>query len=263
MLPRVAPGLDGEVAKQLQRVLAKQGLVFKLGTKVVSVDSKGKSLKLTLEPASGGRSETLDCDVVLVAVGRVPNTQGLGLAELGVKTDNRGRVIVDGKFATSVPGVYAIGDVIAGPMLAHKAEEEGIACVERIATGYGHVNYDAIPNIVYTHPEVAGVGRSEEELTERGVPYRKGSFPFRGNGRARALEETDGFVKLLAHAETDRLLGAHIVGPRAGDLIAELAVAIEYGASAEDVARACHAHPTLSEVVKEAALAVAGRALHN
>jgi dihydrolipoamide dehydrogenase len=262
MLPRVAPGLDGEVAKQLQRVLAKQGLVFKLGTKVVSVDSKGKSLKLTLEPASGGRSETLDCDVVLVAVGRVPNTQGLGLAELGVKTDNRGRVIVDGKFATSVPGVYAIGDVIAGPMLAHKAEEEGIALAEILAGQAGHVNYDVIPSVIYTAPEVASVGKSEEELKEAGIAYRVGKFPFTANGRAKVNRTTEGFVKVLAEETTDRVLGVHIIGADAGTMIAEAAVLMEFGGSAEDLARTCHAHPTLNEAVKEAALAVDKRPIH-
>ena len=262
MLPRVAPGLDGEVAKQLQRVLAKQGLVFKLGTKVVSVDSKGKSLKLTLEPASGGKSETLDCDVVLVAVGRVPNTHGLGLADSGVKTDNRGHVIVDGKFATSVPGVYAIGDVIAGPMLAHKAEEEGIALAEILAGQAGHVNYDVIPSVIYTAPEVASVGKSEEELKEAGIAYRVGKFPFTANGRAKVNRTTEGFVKVLAEETTDRVLGVHIIGADAGTMIAEAAVLMEFGGSAEDLARTCHAHPTLNEAVKEAALAVDKRPIH-
>src|SRR3990170_4782615 len=262
MLPRVAPGLDGEVAKQLQRVLAKQGLAFKLGTKVVSVDAKGKSLKLTLEPASGGKSETLDCDVVLVAVGRVPNTQGLGLAELGVKIDNRGRVIVDGKFATSVPSVYAIGDVIAGPMLAHKAEEEGIALAEILAGQAGHVNYNVIPSVIYTAPEVASVGKTEEELKEAGIAYKVGKFPFTANGRAKVNRTTEGFVKVLAEETTDRVLGVHIIGADAGTMIAEAAVLMEFGGSAEDLARTCHAHPTLNEAVKEAALAVAKRPIH-
>ena len=262
MLPRVAPGLDAEVAKQLQRVLAKQGLAFKLGTKVVSVDAKGKSLKLTLEPAGGGKSETLDCDVVLVAVGRVPNTQGLGLAEAGVKIDNRGRVIVDGKFATSVPGIYAIGDVIAGPMLAHKAEEEGIALAEILAGQAGHVNYDVIPSVIYTAPEVASVGKSEEELKETGIAYRVGKFPFTANGRAKVNRTTEGFVKVLAEETTDRVLGVHIIGADAGTMIAEAAVLMEFGGSAEDLARTCHAHPTLNEAVKEAALAVDKRPIH-
>ena len=262
MLPRVAPGLDGEVAKQLQRVLAKQGLAFKLGTKVVSVDAKGKSLKLTLEPAGEGKSETLDCDVVLVAVGRIPNTQGLGLADIGVKTDNRGRVIVDGTFATSVPGIYAIGDVIAGPMLAHKAEEEGIALAEILAGQAGHVNYDVIPSVIYTAPEVASVGKTEEELKEAGVTYKVGKFPFTANGRAKVNRTTEGFVKVLAEETTDRVLGVHIIGADAGTMIAEAAVLMEFGGSAEDLARTCHAHPTLNEAIKEAALAVDKRPIH-
>jgi dihydrolipoyl dehydrogenase len=262
MLNRVAPGLDAEVAKQLQRVLTKQGLAFKLGTKVVSVDTKGKSLKLTLEPAGGGKSEALDCDVVLVAVGRVPNTEGLGLAELGVKTDNRGRVIVDAKFATSVPGIYAIGDAIKGPMLAHKAEEEGVALAEILAGQAGHVNYDVIPSVIYTAPEVASVGKTEEELKEAGIDYKVGKFPFTANGRAKVNRTTEGFVKVLAEEATDRVLGVHIIGADAGTMIAEAAVLMEFGGSAEDLARTCHAHPTLNEAVKEAALAVDKRAIH-
>jgi dihydrolipoamide dehydrogenase len=206
--------------------------------------------------------EPIACDRVLVAVGRKPCTDNLGLESAGVELDSKGRIQVDEHFKTHADSVYAIGDVIAGPMLAHKAEEEGIACVERIATGYGHVNYDAIPGVVYTHPEIAAVGKTEEQLKEAGVEYKKGTFPFMANGRAKALNQTDGQVKILADAVTDRILGVHIIGPRAGDLIAELAVAIEFGASSEDVARSVHAHPTLAEVVKEAALAVAGRALH-
>jgi dihydrolipoamide dehydrogenase len=262
MLDRVAPGLDAEVAKQLQRVLTKQGLAFKLGTKVVSVDTKGGSLKLTLEPAGGGKSETLDCDVVLVAVGRVPNTDGLGLAELGVKTDNRGRVTVDGQFATSVAGIYAIGDAIKGPMLAHKAEEEGVALAEILAGQAGHVNYDVIPSVIYTAPEVASVGKSEEELKEAGIGYKVGKFPFTANGRAKVNRTTEGFVKVLAEEGTDRVLGVHIIGADAGTMIAEAAVLMEFGGSAEDLARTCHAHPTLNEAVKEAALAVDKRAIH-
>ncbi len=262
MLPRLAPGLDGEVAKQLERVLTKQGLAFKLGTKVVKVDSKAKGVKLTLEPASGGKPETLDCDVVLVAVGRVPNTQGLGLAELGVKIDSRGRVLVDEKYATSLPGVYAIGDVIQGPMLAHKAEEEGIAVAELLAGQAGHVNYDVIPSVIYTAPEVASVGKTEEELKEAGIAYRVGKFPFTANGRAKVNRTTEGFVKVLAEEGTDRVLGVHIIGADAGTMIAEAVVLMEFGGSAEDLARTCHAHPTLSEAVKEAALAVDKRAIH-
>jgi dihydrolipoamide dehydrogenase len=262
MLDRVAPGLDGEVAKQLQRTLAKQGLAFKLGTKVAGIDAKGKSLKLTLEPAKGGASETLECDVVLVAVGRVPNTQGLGLAETGIKTDNRGRVTVDAKFATSVPGIYAIGDAIKGPMLAHKAQDEGIALAEILAGQAGHVNYDVIPSVIYTAPEVASVGKSEEELKEAGIAYRAGKFPFTANGRAKVNRTTDGFVKILAEEATDRVLGVHIIGADAGTMIAEAAVLMEFGGSAEDLARICHAHPTLNEAIKEAALAVDKRPIH-
>jgi dihydrolipoyl dehydrogenase len=262
MLDRLAPGLDGEVAKQLQRVLTNQGMAFKLATKVVSVETKGKSVKLTLEPAGGGKSETLDCDVVLVAVGRVPNTQGLGLAELQVKTDNRGRIAVDEKFAASVPGIYAIGDVIKGPMLAHKAEDEGIAVAEILAGQAGHVNYDVIPSVIYTAPEVASVGRTEEELKAAGVDYKVGKFPFTANGRAKVNRTTEGFVKVLAEEGTDRVLGVHIIGADAGTMIAEAAVLMEFGGSAEDLARTCHAHPTLNEAVKEAALAVDKRAIH-
>jgi dihydrolipoamide dehydrogenase len=262
MLDRVAPGLDGEVAKQLESVLTKQSLAFKLGTKVTGIDSRGKSLKLTLEPVKGGKQETLDCDVVLVAVGRAPNTQGLGLAEIGVKTDNRGRVIVDEKFATSVPGIYAIGDVIKGPMLAHKAEDEGVALAEILAGQAGHVNYDVIPSVIYTAPEVASVGKTEEELKEAGVDYKVGKFPFTANGRAKVNRTTEGFVKILAEEVTDRVLGVHIIGADAGTMIAEAAVLMEFGGSAEDLARICHAHPTLNEAIKEAALAVDKRPIH-
>ncbi len=262
MLDRVAPGLDAEVAKQLQRVLAKQRLAFKLGTKVTSVDSKGKSVKLTLEPAKGGKAETIECDVVLVAVGRIPNTQGLGLGDIGVRCDNRGRVAVDDKFATSVPGIYAIGDVIKGPMLAHKAEEEGVALAELLAGQAGHVNYEVIPSVVYTAPEVASVGKTEEELKEAGIDYKVGKFPFTANGRAKVNRTTEGFVKVLAETATDRVLGVHIIGADAGTMIAEAAVLMEFGGSAEDLARTCHAHPTLNEAVKEAALAVDKRPIH-
>jgi dihydrolipoamide dehydrogenase len=262
MLDRVAPGLDAEVAKQLQRVLTKQGLAFRLGAKVVGIDSKGKSLKLTLEPAKSGKTETLECDVVLVAVGRTPNTQGLGLGDVGVKTDNRGRVIVDDKFLTSVPGIYAIGDVIKGPMLAHKAEEEGVALAELLAGQAVHVNYDVIPSVIYTAPEVASVGKTEEELKEAGIVYHVGKFPFTANGRAKVNRTTEGFVKVLADADTDRVLGVHIIGADAGTMIAEAAVLMEFGGSAEDLARTCHAHPTLNEAIKEAALAVDKRPIH-
>jgi dihydrolipoamide dehydrogenase len=262
MLDRITPGLDTELAKQLQRVLEKQGLTFKLGAKVTGVDAKGKSLKLTLEPASGGKAETLETDVLLVAVGRVPNTEGLGLAEAGIRCDERGRVTVDRRFESSVPGVYAIGDVIAGPMLAHKAEDEGIAVAEILAGQAGHVNYEVIPSVIYTAPEVASVGKSEEELKEAGVEYKVGKFPFTANGRAKVNRTTEGFVKVLAEADTDRVLGVHIIGADAGTMIAEAAVLMEFGGSAEDLARICHAHPTLNEAVKEAALAVDKRAIH-
>ena len=256
-LDRILPGVDDEVAAATQRLLEKQGLVFRLGTRVTAARIDGDACTVEREGA-----EPIACDRVLVAIGRRPNTDNLGLETAGIELDPRGRIPTDAHFATSAPGVYAIGDVIAGPMLAHKAEEEGIACVERLVTGFGHVNYDAIPSVVYTHPEVACVGRTQAQLEADGVPFRSGTFPFLANGRARAIGDTDGFVKILAHAETDRVLGVHIVGPRAGALIAEAVVAMELGASAEDIARSCHAHPTLAEVVKEAALAVDGRALH-
>jgi dihydrolipoamide dehydrogenase len=262
MLDRVAPGLDGEVAKQFQRILEKQGIAFKLGTKVLGVETDGTACKVRIEPAKGGAQETLDCDVVLVSVGRVPNTQGLGLAELGVKIDNRGRIQVDPHYATNVPGIYAIGDVIAGPMLAHKAEDEGIAIAEILAGQAGHVNYDVIPSVIYTAPEVASVGKTEEELKEAGIAYRIGKFPFTANGRAKVNRTTEGFVKVLADAATDRVLGVHILGADAGTMIAEAAVLMEFGGSAEDLARICHAHPTLNEAVKEAGLAAEGRAIH-
>jgi dihydrolipoamide dehydrogenase len=261
-LDRIVPGMDAEVAKAFQRVLTKQGLAFRLSTKVTAAQADNEGVALTLQPAAGGAETALRADVVLVAIGRRPYTEGLGLAEIGVALDARGRVQIDAHFATSVPGIYAVGDVIAGPMLAHKAEDEGVALAERLAGQAGHVNYDAIPGVVYTWPEVASVGSTEEALKEAGTAYKTGKFPFTANGRARALGMTEGFVKILADAATDRLLGAHIIGPDAGTLIAELVTAIEFGASAEDVARICHAHPTLSEAVKEAALAAEGRALH-
>jgi dihydrolipoamide dehydrogenase len=261
-LDRILPGTDNEVARQFQRLLEKQGFAFKLGAKVTAVDSSGPRLKASIEPAAGGAAETLEADVVLVCVGRVPFTEGLGLDEVGVKKDNRGRVIVDGHFATNVSGIYAIGDVIAGPMLAHKAEDEGVAVAEILAGQAGHVNYDVIPNVIYTFPEVASVGKSEEDLKQAGVAYNSGKFPFTANARAKVNRTTDGFVKILADAKTDRVLGVHIVGPDAGTMIAEAAVAMEFGAAAEDIARTCHAHPTLSEAVKEAALAVDKRAIH-
>ncbi len=261
-LDTILPSMDAEAAKHMHRILAKQGMEFRLGTKVVAAKATNREVTLTVAPAKGGENEEIKCDTVLVAIGRLPFTQGLGLEEAGVETDERGRIKTDGGFRTSVPGIYAIGDVIAGPMLAHKAEEEGIAAVEAMAGQAAHVNYDAIPAVVYTYPEAASVGRTEEQLKEAGVDYAAGKFPFTANSRGRANHETDGFVKILADAKTDRVLGVHIVGPDAGTLIAELALAMEFGASAEDIARTSHAHPTLNEAVKEAALAVAGRAIH-
>lgn len=260
-LDRILPGMDNEVAKQFQRLLEKQGIKFRLGSKVTAIDSKGKQLKVSIEPAAGGKAETIDADITLVAIGRVPYIEGLGLREAGVKLDNKNRVMVDGKFQTNVPGIYAIGDVIAGPMLAHKAEDEGVAVAEILAGQAGMVNHDAIPNVIYTFPEVASVGKTEEELKASGVAYKIGKFPFTANGRAKVNKTTDGFVKILADEKTDRVLGVHIVGADASALIAEATLAIEFGASSEDIARTCHAHPTLSEAVKEAALAVDKRSL--
>ena len=261
-LDRILPGMDAEVAKSFERVLTKGGFAFRLGHKVTGATKGDDGIALTVEPAKGGEAFEVKADVVLVAIGRRPYTEGLGLEAAGVAVDERGRVRTDGHFATNVPGIYAIGDVIAGQMLAHKAEDEGVALAERLAGQAGHVNYGVIPGVVYTWPEVASVGETEEELKARGQAYKVGKFPFTANGRARAMGDTDGFVKMLADKETDRLLGCHIVGPDAGTLIAEVAVAMEFGASAEDVARTCHAHPTLNEAVKEAALAVDSRALH-
>jgi len=264
-LDRILPGMDSEVCKQSQRILEKQGMTFKLSSKVTAVDTSGKTLKAEVEPAKGGAAETIEADVVLVAVGRIPYTQGLGLEEAGVKKDERGRVVVDAHYATNVRGIYAIyaiGDVIAGPMLAHKAEDEGVAVAEILAGQAGHVNYDVIPNVVYTYPEIASVGKSEDELKQAGVAYAVGKFPFTANGRAKVNLTPEGFVKILADAKSDRVLGVHIVGADAGNMIAEAAVAMEFGAAAEDIARTCHAHPTLPEAVKEAALAVGKRAIH-
>ncbi|HEY1745607.1 MAG TPA: dihydrolipoyl dehydrogenase [Xanthobacteraceae bacterium] len=261
-LDHILPGIDGEVARAFHRLQEKQGITFKLSSKVTGIDSSGKTLKVKVEPAAGGAAETLDADVVLVAIGRVPYTEGLGLEAPGVKKDNRGRIIIDPHFRTNVAGIYAIGDAVAGPMLAHKAEEEGVAAAEIIAGQAGHVNYDVIPNVVYTRPEIASVGKTEEELKGAGVAYNVGKFPFTANARARANLATDGFVKILADAKTDRVLGVHILGPDAETMIAEAAIAMEFGAAADDIARTCHAHPTLSEAVKEAALAVAKRAIN-
>ncbi|KQP11324.1 dihydrolipoamide dehydrogenase [Methylobacterium sp. Leaf99] len=261
-LDRILPGMDGEVGKQFQRILGKQGVQFKLSSKVTGVAVADGAATVTVEPAAGGAAETLAADVVLVAIGRVPYTEGLGLETVGVGLDNKGRIQTDSHYATNVTGIYAIGDVISGPMLAHKAEDEGVAVAELLAGQSGHVNYGVIPNVVYTYPEVASVGKTEEELKKDGIAYNSGKFPFTANGRAKVNHTTDGFVKILADATTDRVLGVHIVGADAGNLIAEVAVAMEFGASAEDVARTCHAHPTLTEAVKEAALAVAKRAIH-
>jgi dihydrolipoamide dehydrogenase len=261
-LDRILPGMDGEVARQFQRILEKQGFAFKLSTKVTGIDTTGNTLVAKIEPAAGGASETLQADVVLVCIGRVPYTEGLGLKEAGVALDNRGRVQIDPHFATSVKGVYAIGDVVAGPMLAHKAEDEGVAVAEILAGQAGHVNYDVIPGVVYTTPEVSSVGKTEEELKQAGVVYTSGKFPFTANGRSKVNQTTDGFVKVLADAKTDRVLGVHIVGREAGEMIHEAAVLMEFGGSAEDLARTCHAHPTRSEAIKEAALAVGKRTIH-
>ena len=260
-LDRILPGMDDEVAKQFQRILQKQGFTFHLGSKVTKVETGKKGATVTVEPAAGGEAKTLGADIVLVAIGRRPNTDGLGLDKAGVATE-RGRVVIDDHFRTNVPGIYAIGDVVRGPMLAHKAEDEGVAVAEIIAGKHGHVNYDAIPGIVYTAPEVAAIGKTEEELKAAGIAYKVGKFPFTANGRARAMRHTDGFVKVLADATTDKVLGCHIIGPHAGDLIAEVTVLMEFGGSAEDLARTCHAHPTLAEAVKEAALAVDKRPIH-
>jgi dihydrolipoamide dehydrogenase len=261
-LDRIVPTMDQEVAVAFQRILMKQGIKFRLGSKVTAAARSDEGVTLTVEPAKGGAAEQVKADIVLLSIGRRAFIEGLGLAEASVALDDRGRVATDAHFATNVPGIYAIGDAIAGPMLAHKAADEGIALAEQLAEQAGHVNYDAIPSVVYTWPEVASVGRNEEELKAAGIAYRVGKFPFTANGRARALGDTNGFVKLLADKETDRLLGAHVIGPDAGTLIAELTTAMEFGASAEDVARTCHAHPTLSEAVREAAFAVEGRAIH-
>jgi dihydrolipoamide dehydrogenase len=261
-LDRIVPTMDGEVAKAFERILTRQRIKFRLGMKVTGARKGNDGVTLSIEPAKGGKAEELKADIVLLSIGRRAYTDGAGLAEAGVALDERGRVKTDAHYATNVPGIYAIGDAITGPMLAHKAEEEGVALAERLAGQAGHVNYGAIPGVVYTWPEVASVGQTEEELKAAGIDYRVGKFPFTANGRARAMGDTDGFVKLLADKVSDRLLGAHIIGPDAGTLIAELTAGLEFGASAEDIARTCHAHPTLSEAVKEAALAVDGRALH-
>lgn len=261
-LDTILGGMDGDVARQFQKLLAKQGLDFRLGAKVTGVAKSGKGAKVTFEPVKGGDVDTLDAEVVLVATGRRPFVDGLGLEAAGVVFDERGRVAVDDHFRTSIPGIYAIGDVVRGPMLAHKGEDEGVAVAEIIAGQAGHVNYDVIPSVVYTSPEVASVGKTEEELKKAGIAYKAGKFPFSANGRARAMQQTDGFVKVLADEASDRVLGVHIVGFGAGEMIHEAAVLMEFGGSSEDLARTCHAHPTMSEAVKEAALATFFKPLH-
>lgn len=262
-LDSILGGMDGEIAKQFQRLLSKQGFTFKLGAKVTAVERSGNGASVTFEPAKGGDAETLEADVVLVATGRKPFTDGLGLEEAGVEVDERGRIKTDGQLRTNVAGVYAIGDVITGPMLAHKAEDEGVAVAEIIAGQAGHVNYNVIPGVVYTSPEVASVGKTEEELKKDNVEYNVGKFPFSANGRARSMLQTDGLVKVLADKQTDRVLGVHILGFGAGEMIHEAAVLMEFGGSSEDLARTCHAHPTMSEAVKEAALAAFAKPIHS
>ncbi len=260
-LDRVLPSMDNELSKQAQRIFAKQGMDFKLGTKVTGASVTDTGVTLTVEPAAGGEAQTIEADTVLVAIGRRPYTEGLGLEAVGVELE-RGRVKIDGHFQTNVPGIYAIGDVVEGPMLAHKAEEEGVALAEQLAGQKSHVNHDLVPGVVYTWPEVAAVGKTEEQLKAAGIAYKAGKFPFTANGRARAGGNTDGFVKILSDASTDQVLGVHMIGPNVSEMIGELVLAMEFSASAEDIARTCHAHPTLSEAVKEAALAVDGRPLH-
>jgi dihydrolipoamide dehydrogenase len=261
-LDRITPTMDSDVAKEFQKQLKRQGMTFRLGTKVTAVEETEKGLEVAVEPAAGGDGETINCDVVLVAIGRRAFTGGLGLEDVGVVLDDRGMVEIDDRFRTTIEGIYALGDCVRGPMLAHKAEDEGVAVAEIIAGQAGHVNYGVIPGVVYTDPEAAGVGKTEDELKAEGVDYNAGMFPFLANSRARTYDQTAGFVKILADAKTDRVLGVHIIGANAGELIAEAAVAMEFGGSAEDIARTCHAHPTFSEAVKEAALAVGKRAIH-
>ena len=260
-LDRILPGMDNEVAKQFQRILSKQGFTFHLSSKVTKVETGKSGSKVTVEPSAGGEAKTLEADIVLVAIGRRPYTEGLGLEALGVSLE-RGRIVIDDHFKSSVSGIYAIGDVVRGPMLAHKAEDEGVAVAEIIAGHAGHVNYGVIPGVIYTQPEIATIGQTEEELKAGNIAYTVGKFPFTANGRARAMRSTDGFVKILADAATDRVLGCHIIGKGAGDLIHEVAVLMEFGGSSEDLARTCHAHPTMSEAVKEAALGVEKRSIH-
>ncbi|MFC0244644.1 dihydrolipoyl dehydrogenase [Falsochrobactrum ovis] len=261
-LDKVLGGMDGEVSKQFQRLLEKQGIAFKLGSKVTGVETSNGGAKVIFEPVKGGEAQTLEAEVVLVATGRRPYTDGLGLQEAGVNLDERGRVAIDERWRTNVEGIYAIGDVVQGPMLAHKAEDEGVAVAEIIAGQAGHVNFDVIPSVVYTQPEVASVGKTEEELKAAGVEYKVGKFPFTANGRARSMQHMDGFVKILADKATDRVLGAHILGYNAGEMIHELAVLMEFGGSSEDLARTCHAHPTMSEAIRESAMATYAKPIH-
>lgn len=261
-LDRLLPGMDKDCAKELQKIMEKKGIAFKLSTKVTSAKTDKNGVTLEMEPAAGGKAETLKADVVLVAVGRKPYTEGLGLEEVGVETDNRGRIKTGDTFDTNIDGIYAIGDVIEGAMLAHKAEEEGVVLAEMLAGQSGHINYNLIPGVVYTHPEVASIGYLEEQLKDQGVEYKIGKFPYSANGRARAMKASEGFVKIITNAKTDKILGCHIIGAEAGTLIHEVATIMEFGGSAEDLARTCHAHPTLNEVVKEAALAAFDKPIH-
>ncbi|WP_208437130.1 dihydrolipoyl dehydrogenase [Bartonella taylorii] len=261
-LNKVLGSMDGEVSRQFQKLMEKQGIEYKTGAKVTAITQSGATAQVTFEAVKGGESETLEADVVLIATGRSPYTEGLGLIEVGVQLDERGFIVIDAHWQTSIPGIYAIGDVVKGPMLAHKAEEEGVAVAEILAGQKGHVNFDVIPSVVYTQPEIASVGKTEEELKAAGIEYNVGKFPFMANGRARAMQKNDGFVKILADKKTDRVLGGHILGFGAGEMIHEIAVLMEFGGSSEDLGRCCHAHPTLSEAVREAALATFAKPLH-
>lgn len=261
-LDHITPGMDSEISKQFQKILTKQGFEFKLSHKVTAAEVKGKEVAVTIEPSAGGKAETMKADIVLVAIGRRPYTEGLGLDKIGVAMTPRGQIEINGQFQTSKPNIYAVGDVVVGPMLAHKAEEEGVAAVEIMAGQKAHIDHNLIPGVIYTAPEVANVGKTEEQLKEAGIKYNIGKFPFMANSRGRAVDQTDGFVKILTDATTDRVLGCHIIGPDAGTLIAEVVTTMEFGGSAEDIFRTCHAHPTLNEAVKEAALAANGRVVH-
>jgi len=256
------PGMDAEISKSSQKMLKKQGIDFKLNTKVLGGDASGDKIKIEVEAAKGGKKETLEADVLLVAIGRRPYTAGLGLESIGLETDEKGRIVIDSEYRTKIPHIRCVGDATFGPMLAHKAEEEGVAVVEWIKKGYGHVNYGAIPSVMYTHPEVAWVGQTEQDVKASGTKFKVGTFPFTANSRAKTNLDTEGMVKMIADEETDRILGIHIIGPNAGEMIAEGTLAIEYGASSEDIGRTSHAHPTLAEAFKEAAMATYGKAIH-